>query len=422
MDKKIGIIIPMFNLWHEMTKPCLLSLAKHTDISQIHVYLIDNASDILNDTYEKDILYFGSSLFPHSFTYQRLDKNYGFAYACNFGAKLAQNNNLEYLFFLNNDTLLSPNWLTPLKNSLQDKKVGAVSPLLLFPQNQRVQHVGVSLNPVGGMRHIYYNFPANHELVQKKRYLHYISGAAFFIKTSAFFEAGLFCEAYINGVEDIDLCCTLTKMGYLLTVEPKSLIYHYGSQSIGRSNANAQNFNLFISRHEHLVYDDPIIAHKDGYSPCLTKEFQYYLRISDEKNAQYKKAFEKTFTPTICLKILEKEPYFMPAYEYLANYYIQENHIEKACFYRELAVNFCPTKENYEKLILSYELLEQNTHIAGQTIYKENERKKHYKTQLSNILTKSTDKEYQENIEKHFLKLSKSNPIYAKIYATRSLY
>lgn len=287
MPTTIAIIIPMYNLWQEMTKPCLLSLAKNTDLSQVHIYLIDNASDAQNThfkqftAFEKDILDFTSKLFPSSFTYQRLEKNFGFAYACNFGAKLAEKDGHEYLFFLNNDTLLTPNWLEPLKICLQDKKIGAVSPLLLFPQNQKVQHVGVSLSPVGGMRHIYYNFPAQHPLVQKKRFLHYISGAAFFIKTNVFFNAGLFCEEYRNGVEDIDLCCTLTKQGYVLTVEPKSLIYHYGSQSLGRSDATSKNFDLFISRHERLVYDDPLIAEKDGYIPALTRELQYYLCISD---------------------------------------------------------------------------------------------------------------------------------------------
>lgn len=403
MNKSVGIIIPMYNLWQEMTKPCLVSLAQNSDLSEIHVYLVDNGSEVD----EEEVKQFGRHLFSDSFTYYKLEKNFGFAYACNIGARLVQQKNIPYLFFLNNDTILTKNWLFPLMQCLKDRKIAAVSPLLLFPQNKRVQHAGVSLNPVGGMRHIYYNFPANHELVQRKRYLHYISGAAFLIPTQLFFDAGLFCEDYVNGVEDIDLCCTLTKMGYLLSLEPKSNIYHYGSQSFGRSDANAKNFELFQSRHELLVYDDPLIAQKDGYIPSLTEELQYYLRLSEEKNEQYKKVFVKSFNSEMCLKILEKEPLFIEGYERLALYFEKEKQIEKACYYRELALSFCPTKENYEKLIDSFEKAGDCNKIAC------------YKAQLTHILAKKSDFAYQDKLKKQFIELAKINPLYQKIYEER---
>ena len=40
----VGIVIPVWNLWEKMTFPCLQSLVKHTDLSDIQVYLVDNAS------------------------------------------------------------------------------------------------------------------------------------------------------------------------------------------------------------------------------------------------------------------------------------------------------------------------------------------------------------------------------------------
>lgn len=41
---KTGIIIPIYNLWKEMTLPCLLSIKEHTDLSNIVIILVDNAS------------------------------------------------------------------------------------------------------------------------------------------------------------------------------------------------------------------------------------------------------------------------------------------------------------------------------------------------------------------------------------------
>ncbi len=402
-QSKIAVIIPIYNLWKEMTLPCLQSLLEHRT-EEIHIYLIDNAS---SDVSAEEIVHVGTELFGNKFTYHRFEKNLGFAIACNQGAKLAQKDGNEFLFFLNNDTLLTHNCLLPLLQAFDNPKIGALSPLLLFPQNQKVQHAGVSLNPLGGMRHIYYNFPANHPLVLKNRYLHYISGAAFLIRTSLFMELGLFCEDFVNGLEDIDLCCRISNAGYLLKVVPESIIYHYASQSLGRMDANAANFKVFERRQPELVYDDPFISKKDNYIPILTKEMQYCAVLPHEKAQQYTKAMQSRFSPEACEKVLEREPLWIDGYDMLATYYEEQNMPSKVCYLRELAVSFYPSRENFEKLIASLKK------------YGEKERAEIFQNQLDTIMQKKNDIHYQDEIRQHFEKLAKSDSIYQELYENR---
>ena len=155
----------------------------------------------------------------------------------------------------------------------------------------------------------------------KKRYLHYITGAAFLIKTKFFMKLGMLCEKYLNGLEDIDLCCSISNRGCFVRVVPESIIYHHESKSDGRHDRDDESFKIFALRHPGYVRDDPHIAKKDGYIPSLTKELQYYLALPRDKSDQYTKALSSHFSPQACEKLLEKEPLWTEGYELLAKYY-----------------------------------------------------------------------------------------------------
>ena len=162
----IGIVIPVWNLWEKMTFPCLQSLVKHTQLADIHVYLVDNASTDKTATHAEKM---GRSLFGEGhFTYIRNQENLGFAVACNQGAEEARKDGHEYILFLNNDTVVTRNWLPPLVKALDNPRVGMVGPLLLFP-NGTVQHCGVTVTPIQQVGHIYSDFQPTHPAVLRKR-------------------------------------------------------------------------------------------------------------------------------------------------------------------------------------------------------------------------------------------------------------
>lgn len=401
---RVAVIIPIYNLWKEMTVPCLEALARETEKNAIHLYIIDNASSYITP---EEILKFGKSLFDNAFSYVRLEKNFGFAVACNHGAKLAAQNLDPFILLLNNDTIVTKNWLPPLLHAFEDSAIGACGPLLLFPHTNRVQHVGVSQNPLGESEHLYLNFPAKHPLVQKERYLNYITGAAFLIRSKTFFKLGMLCEEYLNGYEDLDICSLLRENGYFLKVVPESIVYHYESQTQGRRDADTQNVQTFTRRNKKLPFDDPIITSEDGYVPSLTKELQYYVALKEEKRRAFTGSMQEGFNPKLCEKLLEKEHLWIDGYHMLATYYEKENRIAEASFLLELAVNFCPKAENYLYLIDFYKKYQQND--AAQKV----------QNVLNRIFEKSKSQVYQDFVAHRLSTLSFRGPVYAGILQTQ---
>jgi len=402
--KQVAIIIPIYNLWKKMTLPCLESLAQHTQLEQVHVYLIDNAS---SDVGTKQILRVGKSLFGDRFTHYRFEENKGFAIACNYGAKLAGQNGVEFILLLNNDTLVTPNWLPPLLDALEEPKIGAVGPLLLYPKSRKVQHCGVVVDVFGGVEHLYSHFPANHPFVLKKRYLHYITGAVFLIKTKLFFEVGMLCEEFLNGFEDIDLCHRITNKGYLFRVVSESVVYHFEGQSAGRYDTNHQNSELFTLRNNKLPPDSHSIAKKDGYIPSLTKELRYYIALPREKANTYTEGISSRFSLEACEKLLEKEPLWVAGYKMLAEDYDKQNMGVDACKMIKLALRFCPSAENYSQAIsLLYK-------------YQQNKEAKRLELIWGNIVAVADNINYQKKLEQYFHALSKHDSIYQDIYDSR---
>ena len=105
----VSIIIPVVNnLKHN--KECLESLYKHapTKISHEIVIVDNNSSDGSREYFES--LGEKIQLVANSETRS-------FAMSCNQGAKQAKG---EYLLFLNNDTYVTANWLTPLLNCFKN--------------------------------------------------------------------------------------------------------------------------------------------------------------------------------------------------------------------------------------------------------------------------------------------------------------
>ena len=243
---RTSIIIPAWNLW-ETTASCLHSLARHD--AGMQVVVVDNGS---SDATGPELEPLGRKLFGDRFRRVRLPENLGFAAGCNAGARAADG---DALLFLNNDTQVSPGWLPPLEEALAAPGVGAVGPLLLYPDG-RTQHCGVSFTLLGGVRHLYADFPGEHPAVRREHPLQAITGAALLLRRADFEAAGGFCEDYANGYEDLELCFALRKRGLSLAVVSASVVFHAESRTPGRHDRTAANATLFGQRWGEVVRPD----------------------------------------------------------------------------------------------------------------------------------------------------------------------
>ena len=274
---KVAVVIPVFNQW-QLTGDCLRSLREHTPGEDVQLIVVDNGS---TDETPGSCGALGLGLFGERFEYVRLEENINFGPGCNLGASRAD---ADFLFFLNNDTALTPGWLSPLLVAFEKRpRLGAVGPLLLYPDCDRVQHLGVTFTPNMHVDHLYHYFPASHRLVRKERSLQAITGAALMIPSDVFYESGRFWEEYRNGYEDLDLCWQIRSRGMALYCEPASRIYHLTSQSTGRFDAESHNSQLLLRRcNQAFVPDLHRFATQDGFSLRLTSTLRLNIVLVRE--------------------------------------------------------------------------------------------------------------------------------------------
>lgn len=273
----LTVVIPALNLW-EITRSCLESLAASLRGGAIRIVVVDNGS---GDATATECAPFGESLFGERFTHLRLPENWGFGRACNAGAELAAS---RFVLFLNNDTTCSGNWLAPLLRAFEaEAGVGAVSPLLVFPEGTgkyeagRVQHAGVCLDPSLHPTHVWSLFPPRHGAIRRRRSLQALSAAALLCPAQVFRDLGGFFPGFENGGEDMDLSCRMRRAGLKLRLVPESVVQHHTSLTPGRFDHARENARLLAERCRACFSPDLFRFWRgEGYEPRLTDWLEPY--------------------------------------------------------------------------------------------------------------------------------------------------
>lgn len=343
---RVAVVIPVFNQW-KLTADCLCSLREHTPGEDVQVIVVDNGS---TDETAGVCGPLGRELFGERFEHVRLDENINFGPGCNLGASRAD---ADFLFFLNNDTLLTPGWLPPLLTSFEnDLLLGAVGPLLLFPESGRVQHLGVVFRPDREGTHLYEQFPGDHPLVHVKRSLQVITGAALLIPRSLFEQIGSFFEGYKNGYEDFDLCFRLRGLGYKLSCCTKSRVYHLSSKTVGRFSCESANRDIFLSRFgSAVVHDFSKVIEEDGYLVSRDVLGRVFLKLQRERRDELLSLIKKNQNINFIWKIICQEPLFIEGYDLLSRILESQGEWSRACGVRFLRVHFAPAISSCRKLL-----------------------------------------------------------------------
>lgn len=218
-NKKVAIVIAVKNGRHYLPE-CLASIKSQSYLSSlIRVVLIDNGSSDSSVQYIKD-----------SYPEYKLivnTRNTGFTHANNQGYFLAQKLKADYIFLLNQDTIMEKNCLARLVDLAEEnKKIAAVQPkLLLHPQKHLINSFGNSIQYLGFAYCDHYRQPDNLKDTEPME-LPYASGAALLLKMPALKKTGLFDESLFAYHEDVDLGWNLRLLGYQVMLDPLAVVWH----------------------------------------------------------------------------------------------------------------------------------------------------------------------------------------------------
>ncbi|MDR2050761.1 MAG: glycosyltransferase family 2 protein [Deltaproteobacteria bacterium] len=349
---RVSVIIPVRGQW-KLTSACLRSLAECApgpDGPELEVLLVDNASD---DSTPAECPDLGRALFGGNFRYLRQEVNLNFAPACNLGARAASG---ELLFFLNNDTVLTPGWLPPLLRALEGPAgVSVAAPLLLYPKfgglADRVQHLGTVFDSGLYPRHLYLGFPAGHPLCLKERRFQALTGAALLLRRELFLEAGLFDEVFINGGEDVDLGLRLSGKGHILAVVPQARVYHLSGSTPGRYLHEAHNAEELKKKiMGKAIPDLHLFWMADGYVPALTSNLSLYAELPPRRRNLLLRHLARLDTAEEVSALLEREPLLHEAYIRLAALRLEAGNPAGAVETLYLALSLRPGREELRRL------------------------------------------------------------------------
>lgn len=222
----ISIITVNYNNAH-ITADLLRSVLR-LEYSNIEVIVVDNDSSE-NPTEElKKIIPSAQIILS--------EKNLGFAGGNNLGIKAAKG---DYLFFVNNDTELSPQIFDGLLEIFEDyPDAGVVSPKFhYFYAPGTIEFAGYNAinaftgrNSMVGCRT---KDEGQYDAIAKTNYAH---GGGMMVSRKVIDEVGLMPEVYFLYYEEFDWCEQIKRKGYSIYYQYKSLIYHKESMSVGKKS------------------------------------------------------------------------------------------------------------------------------------------------------------------------------------------
>ncbi len=209
---KVSIIIVNYN-GKELLQKCLDSLLK-VNYDNFEIILVDNNST--DGTVE-----FVTKNYP-SLIIIKLDSNKGFAEPNNVAAKISKG---KYLLFLNNDTVVTPNFISEMVKVMEtDKKIAVCQSLLLKPDGS-VDSSGDFIDHLG----VVYNSKTK---IDEIREVSSARGASMLVRSDIFEKLDGFDQKFFITFEDVDLCWRSWILGYRVLIIPTSIVYHEGGITI----------------------------------------------------------------------------------------------------------------------------------------------------------------------------------------------
>ncbi|WP_094605997.1 hypothetical protein SPSIL_050840 [Sporomusa silvacetica DSM 10669] len=231
-----SIIVLTYNKL-DYNKLCIESIRQYTEPDSYEVIVIDNHST--DGTVEwlqgqQDIRLILNS------------ENVGFPAGCNQGLKAAKGNSV---LLLNNDTVVTPNWLSNLKKCLYSSNdigaVGAVTNSCSNFQSIPCEYSSIE-EMIGFSRQVNNSDP---ELWEDRARL---VGYCMLIKAEIINKIGLLEEAFSPGnYEDDDYCLRIRNAGYRLVLCRDTFIHHFGSVTFGEQT-NQYNSLLKANRQKFV--------------------------------------------------------------------------------------------------------------------------------------------------------------------------
>ncbi|MFA4868792.1 MAG: glycosyltransferase family 2 protein [Pedobacter sp.] len=195
------------------------------------------------------------------------DHNYGFAEG--YGRVLDQVE-ADYYVLLNSDVEVPENWIQPVIDAMEvDSNIAVAQPKIKWQKNKsQFEYAGAA----GGYLDLH-GFPfcrgrlfdtveIDTNQYEDQREIFWASGAALFVRSKCWKEAGGLDPDFFAHMEEIDLCWRLKNLGYKVIYCPKAEVYHVGGGTLNANNP----YKTYLNFKNNLVIMQKNLPLNDAYS------------------------------------------------------------------------------------------------------------------------------------------------------------
>ena len=223
----ISVIVLNYN-GRQWLKPCLDALAAQREAAPFEVIVVDNASSDGSADYVREY-------FPDVRVHDA-GGNLGFSGGNNEGAKRARG---RLLVFLNNDTVVMPDWLHNLTSTLDARPdFGFATSRIVFAEApERIDSAGEGYLFAGGAFKRGYGQQA--EQFAEPGEVFGACGCAMAMRRELFESVGGFDPSFFIFYEDVDLSYRAQLVGARCWYAADAVVRHAGSGTMGRLSARA---------------------------------------------------------------------------------------------------------------------------------------------------------------------------------------
>ena len=243
--KKIVIIILNWN-GADDTLACLNSLLALK--GSFHALVVDNGSS--DDSVERIGQWIGVHNGEISCEILPLDKNYGFAIGNNKGIAYARKYNPDYYLLLNNDTEVTPDFLTKLVTFSQcNPDYRVLTPKIhFFYDKEKIWNCGGKLSL--GFRKYYYAGQTDADIKEKEYIpIGFVTGCALFFSPELLDADGrLLTERFFFGEEDFEFSMRMQAEGVKMACVLDSVIYHKVGAATNKNMLPGKTYIYYLNR------------------------------------------------------------------------------------------------------------------------------------------------------------------------------
>lgn len=226
---EIALILVNWN-GYAYTRACLLSL-EEVPTPKFQVILVDNGSK------EKEGIRLREE-FPHLHLIET-EENLGFAGGNNVGLRYALKQGYSYVVLLNNDTLVSPNFLEEMHACMvQRPNCGVVQPLILFLHDpKKIWSAGGRWHAFLGIARTLGDRAEVATYTPPSSALDWATGCCMLVSKEAIIQAGVLDEQYFAYFEDVEWSLRIRNAGFGLALAEKAIIYHEAGAASKKKHA-----------------------------------------------------------------------------------------------------------------------------------------------------------------------------------------